>query len=117
MSDHECVRCGTKSSIFWWRHSVNCDINGNEGAPFELCDSCHIDLMKFLRGRVLTELDIRVSRRKSGMSFEINGWRIFRKEGRWVAVSEDDDQFTEEADSLSELIIKIDQIDHPEVCG
>ena len=50
------------------------------------------------------------------MSFEINGWRIFREDGRWVAVSEDDDQFTEEADSLSELIIRIDQIDHPEVC-
>ena len=64
MSDHECVRCGTKVSIFWWRHSVNCDINGNEGAPFELCDPCQLDLIRFLRGRMLSKEDI-VVRRKS----------------------------------------------------
>ena len=49
------------------------------------------------------------------MSFEVNGWKIVRGDcGKWLAISGDDEHFVEEADSLSDLIIKIDQIDHPE---
>ena len=64
MGDHECVRCGTKVSIFWWRHSVNCDIDGNEGTPFELCDPCQIDFAHFIRGRAIMEENIIVRRKK-----------------------------------------------------
>ena len=48
MSSHRGVRCGSESSVFWWRHCLNCNFNGNEGIPFELCDNCQIDLVEFL---------------------------------------------------------------------
>lgn len=42
-------------------------------------------------------------------------WVVFRSlKGCWVAIAPDN--VTAEADTLDELIIKIDQIDHPERC-
>ena len=65
MSDHTCRRCGSKSSIFWWRHSLNCDFAGNEGTAFEICDQCMVDLVEFLRGvPIINERNIRLKRGK-----------------------------------------------------
>lgn len=65
MSDHTCRRCGSKSSIFWWRHSLNCDFAGNEGTVFEICDKCMVDLIEFLRGVPIdNERNVRLRRGK-----------------------------------------------------
>jgi len=50
MNNYKCVRCGTTSSIFWWRHSLGCDSEGNQGSPYVICDDCQIELVKFLQG-------------------------------------------------------------------
>ena len=51
MGYHECKRCKCIDSVFWHRYSYGCDINGNGGYPFELCDDCSLLLKEFMKGR------------------------------------------------------------------
>lgn len=51
------------------------------------------------------------------MPFYINDWIITRENGQWIATSDDGDRFVEGAESLDQLIVMIDQIDHPERCS
>ena len=49
------------------------------------------------------------------MTFRIRDWIVARGDGGWVAVTDDEYHNVEWADSLDHLIIKLDQIDHPEL--
>lgn len=45
-----------------------------------------------------------------------NGWVVFRSmQGEWVAINRQNEGI--EADTLDELIIKVDQADNPERCS
>lgn len=57
-----CKRCGSQSSVFWWRHALGVDSEGNNGSPFEICDDCMSDFLKFMQGYTVNDMII-VSRR------------------------------------------------------
>lgn len=51
------------------------------------------------------------------MAWYINGWIIARENNEWIAISDDGDHIIKGIESLDQLIVMIDQIDHPERCS
>lgn len=54
----ECKRCHAKSSVFWWRHALGVDSDGNNGTTFIICDDCMQDLLSFMSGHVVNDMVI-----------------------------------------------------------
>ena len=52
MSYHKCERCGSESSVFWHTLGYGCsDVGDGAIKVFEFCDTCLIDLVRFMQGK------------------------------------------------------------------